>query len=120
MILICKHCEKIVSNKVDELEDRSLLNTNKDGEDYIPKGFYTIGDGKTCPERFKDWIIINHKDLLYSKYHSDRTRLNGCCGKDGLDGNNRVCLTNHEIGTEMSDCWQVHLIALDPNLVKWL
>ncbi len=36
-------------------------------------------------------------------------------GNDGLDGNNSVCINNHEIGTEMSDCWQHHLVALDPD-----
>lgn len=63
---------------------------------------------------------MNLNDLINSKYHSDSSRLNGCCGNDGLDGINRVCKNNHEIGTEKSDCWMPHFISLDPKLIEYV
>ncbi len=63
----------------------------------------------------KKRIIINPKNLIYFKYLPAKSRLNCCCGKDEYAGNNIVCQNNHEIGTEMSDCWQLRLVALDPT-----
>lgn len=117
MKLVCRQCNVELSKQVVELEDLTLLN-EKDGEDYIPQGFYIIEKGEEVDLR--DTIIINLKDLLHSKYHHDRRRLNGCCGYDGVDGINRVCKNNHEIGTEKSDCWMPHFIALRPDLVEFV
>lgn len=89
----------------------------KDGQDYVPKGFYLIQE-ETYYELIKGSIIININDLINSIHHSDRGRLNGCCGLDGCDGMNRVCLHNHEIGTEYSDCWNYHKVVLNPELVQ--
>ena len=116
MKIICQRCNVEISKQVTELNNLSLINEN-DGEAYIPEGFFIVAKGKEDIET-KDTIIINLKDLINSNYHTDKTRLNGCCGHDGLDGLNRVCVNNHEIGTENSDCWMPHFIALEPNLVK--
>jgi hypothetical protein len=116
MKIICQTCNVEISKQVTELDDVSLLNEN-DGEAYIPEGFYIIDNGKENI-RTKGSITINLKDLINSNYHPDESRLNGCCGYDGLDGINRVCVNNHEIGTENSDCWMPHFVALEPNLVK--
>lgn len=43
---------------------------------------------------------INIDNLKLSKSHADLSRLNGYCGLDGLDGLNKVCLNEHEVGTE--------------------
>ncbi|WP_121614543.1 hypothetical protein [Mesobacillus foraminis] len=117
--MFCKTCNVVISKNLDFLKDTTKLNKVVYGKDYIPEGFYILNDGEIYPDRLKGWILINVKDLINSKYHYDKHRLNGCCGKDGLDGNNKVCLSNHEIGTEMSDCWELHLVALDPNLVEY-
>ncbi len=119
MKLICKSCKLEVSKQVSELKDLNLLNTN-DGQDYIPEGFYLVGSKKTYFVAHRDSIMINIKDLINSNYHSDRKRLAGCCGYDGCDGMNRVCLCNHEIGTERSDCWMPHCIALNPKSVEFI
>jgi len=116
--LICQTCKIEISKQVTELKNLSFLNKN-DGQDYIPEGFYIIDDGTTDIE-LKGSIIINIKDLKNSNYHLDDNRLNGCCGYDGLDGMNRVCLNNHEIGTENSDCWMPHFVALNQDLVKFI
>ena len=115
MKLICRKCQLVISKEVIELHDTSLL-SHDDGQDYIPEGFYIIDDNKMHLD-LRDAIIINLKDLVNSKRHSNRSRLNGCCGMDGLDGRNRLCLRNHEIGTEKSDCWMSHFIALDSEMV---
>lgn len=116
--LICKTCNLEISEPLEELKDLNLINEN-DGQDYIPKGFYLIQE-QTAYEILKGSIIINIKDLINSKHHSDSGRLNGCCGLDGGDGMNRVCLHDHEIGTEYSDCWMFHMIVLDLEQVKFI
>ena len=118
MKLFCKTCNLELSKTINELNDLSLINEN-DREDFVPEGFYlAFHDGTTYAEQIKDSIIINIKDLINSNYHSEQSRLNGCCGQDGLDGMNRVCSNNHEIGTEHSDCWMAHFIAINPKLVR--
>lgn len=118
MKLICQNCKIEISKQVTELKDLNLLNKN-DREDYIPEGFFIVANGEAYIET-KGLIIINIKDLINSNYHPDNRRLNGCCGQDGLDGVNRVCLNNHEIGTEKSDCWMPHYITLHPDLVAFV
>lgn len=117
MKLICKSCNLEVSKQVSELLDLNLLDRNV-GHNYIPEGFYVIDDGITYPVGLKGYILINIKDLTNTNYHSDQSRLNGCCGYDGCDGLNRICLNNHEIGTEHSDCWMPHYVAFNPELVQ--
>jgi len=95
----------------------SRKRNENDGQDYIPRGFYLIQE-ETAYEIFKGSIIINSKDLINSNHHSDSSRLNGCCGLDGCVGMNRVCLQDHEIGTEYSDCWRFHKVVLNPELVQ--
>lgn len=114
--LICKACNLEVTETLSELKDLSLIN-KKDGQDYIPRGFYLI-DEEEDNGSVKRTYIINAKDLINSKRHSDSSRLNGCCGLDGCDGMNRVCLHDHEIGTEYSDCWMYHKVILDSELVQ--
>lgn len=116
MKLICKACNLEISEPLSELKDLNLINKN-DGQDYIPRGFYLIQE-ETAYEIIKGSIIINIKDIINSNHHSDRSRLNGCCGLDGLDGMNGVCLNNHEIGTEFSDCWTFHYVILNPYFVR--
>ena len=120
MKLICKTCNLEISKPISELNDLSLINEN-DRQDFVPEGFYlAFHDGTAYAKLIKDSIIINKKDLVNSIYHSEQSRLNGCCGQDGLDGINRVCINNHEIGTEKSDCWMPHYVALNPGLVKFI
>lgn len=107
-----------ISKEVSELEDIGLLNQN-DRQDYIPEGFLMIGDGEytIIP---KDFIILNLKDIINSGYHPDIKRQQGCCGSDGSNGMNRICLNNHEFGIEISDCWLPHLVALNPEKVQFV
>jgi hypothetical protein len=115
--LVCKSCEIEISNVLTELNDISLIKEEME-EDYIPQGYFLIVNEEDKVDE-KGTIIINMKDLINSKHHPDGDRLNGCCGLDGLDGMNRVCLNDHEIGTENSDCWMPHYIAINPNMVNF-
>ncbi|WP_286228489.1 hypothetical protein [Neobacillus mesonae] len=90
MKLICQTCKLDISKQVTELKNLNFLNENE-GLDYIPEGFFIVDDGK-ADIKLKGSIIINIKDLTNSNYHPDDSRLNGCCGYDGLDGMNRVWL----------------------------
>lgn len=116
MKFVCKQCGVAISQSLIELKDLSRL-VKVEGEDYVPKGYFHIESqmhlGKT-----KDYFMINIKDLTNSKNHSNYGRLNGCCGLDGHDGMNKTCINDHEIGTECSDCWTLHYIELDPDLVE--
>lgn len=116
--LICQTCKLEITKEVKELEDIGLLNEN-DRQDYIPEGFFMIGDGEYTIKP-KDFIIINLKDIKNSGYHPDLRRQQGCCGSDGSNGMNRICSNNHEIGIEISDCWLPHLVALNPETVKFI
>lgn len=42
----------------------------------------------------------------------------GCCGPDGLDGPNLECPCGVAFATEMGDCWQPHVVAVDPDRVE--
>lgn len=122
MKLKCRTCGVEITSDLIELKDKSLINI-EDGQDYIPKGFYLIEDqvsSITTVHEEKGTIVINIQDLINSEYHTNPSRLNGCCGYDGLDGFNRVCINHHEIGTEKSDCWMPHSIILQPNLVEFV
>lgn len=97
------------------LEDVSSL-SKEDGTDHVPQGFYKVDDGDSYTQ-FAGQILVNLKDLLNTKYHPDPRRLNGCCGLDGTDGRNLMCLNGHEISPEMSDCWLAHVAALAPAMI---
>jgi hypothetical protein len=114
----CALCNTIITRQLNELLDSNLLDEN-DGKSYIPVGSYLLGKGilSNIPD---EKIIINIDDMVNTKNHSNASRLNGCCGLDGLDGINTVCINDHEIGTKHSDCWMPHYVALEPTSVKWI
>ncbi|WPC43827.1 hypothetical protein [Clostridium sp. JS66] len=72
MKLVCKQCNIELTKHLIKLQNLNLLNEN-DGEDYIPSGFYIIGDG-SYDSNSKGKIIINLNDLINSKHHSDASR----------------------------------------------
>lgn len=118
MQLQCKLCQLLVSNPIQELPDKGLL-LEVDGADFIPKGYYTLDD-KNYFTDFDAALLINEADLINCKDYPDASRLNGCCGLDGCDGPNKVCLNGHEIGTEKSDCWVPHLFIFGKDKVEIL
>jgi len=116
MIIKCLICNTALTNELIELSDLNDLN-DVDGEDFIPKGKFFISNG----EHYLDSngkIIINKKDLNNSINHTNLSRLNGCCGLDGMDGINKICVNGHEIGIEHSDCWLSHCVIFENELIK--
>jgi len=115
MRIFCRECGVELTKELIELTDTSLLCID-DKKDYIPEGFYF----KNTEDNFlglKGMIIINIHDVVNVKNHSDPDRLNGCCGLDGCDGINKVCINDHEVATEKSDCWMPHCIIFDKERV---
>ena len=112
----CKYCDVELTDDLKELQSSGQLK-DVDGEDFINRGQFFISDGDYYTGT-ETQIIINMADLKNSKNHSDPSRLNGCCGLDGLHGLNKVCINGHEIGTEMSDCWMAHSVIFDKERIK--
>lgn len=115
MIVVCKECGIELSKEIKLLKDIKLLK-EIDGDDYVPQGFYIIAAAGFC-NTTKQKISVNTNDLINSKDHPDYKRLFGCCGLAGLDGFNKTCINGHEIGTMESDCWEVHSMIFEPDLV---
>lgn len=116
MVIKCLVCNTVLTNELIELTDLNELN-DEDGEDFIPEGRFFISNGEHYLNS-KGQIIINKKDLINSKNHTDFSRLNGCCGLDGMDGINKTCINGHEIGTEHSDCWLSHCVIFENEFIK--
>lgn len=86
-----------------------------DGAPHVPVGRFAVSDGAYFPEGA---VIVNLSDAVGTRHHTNASRLNGCCGLDGLDGLNTLCANGHEIGTEKSDCWMPHALLLAPDAVE--
>lgn len=111
----CASCGVLLTPPLQPLDDAARL-VEEDGEDHVPDGFFTIADGHYYTDGVGDYLI-NLRDVVNTAQHPNPSRLNGCCGLDGLSGRNTICLHGHEIGTERSDCWLAHSLALDPAAV---
>jgi len=114
--IYCAECGAVLAHGLEPLGSRADLNEN-DGEDRLPLGTFWVSDGRYESERPGD-IVVNLKDLRDIEPHTDPTRLNGCCGLDGLDGLNLLCANGHEVGTERSDCWMAHHAVLSSAKVR--
>ena len=112
----CVICGTPVSAPIAKLEDLRLLNEEY-GSPYVPRGYFVTSNGNYSPGT-EGCLIVNLEVLCSSKLHNDQGRLNGCCGLDGCDGINTMCINGHEIGTECSDCWMPHRFDFDPKLVE--
>lgn len=113
---LCKACGNEITNNLFELIDLSLLNS-EDRQDYLPQGSFMINQGDYATQN-KGWILINKNDLIHCKNHPDSYRTVGCCGMDGMQGMNKICMCSNEVATERSDCWMAHYTSLNPERVK--
>jgi hypothetical protein len=95
MMLRCAACHIAISGEVQSLPDRSRVSAEANS-DFVPQGYYLIAstadqtDSHTPGE-----FILNLKDTMNIKRHSDPTRLSGCCALDGLNGINTICVNGH-------------------------
>ena len=106
-----------MSNELVKLTDLDQI-TEDDGKDFLPEGYYFVSDGEYFTDS-DDKIIINLKNLINTKNHSDLRRLNGCCDLDGVDGINTFCKNGHEIATVNKDCWMPHCVIFETELIKF-
>ncbi len=88
-----------------------------DVDDTVPVYF---GDGR--PEGQKVYsrcgaISIHPDDVMRDQIQSCGVD-NGCCGSDGMDGENRACNCGAVLGTEWSDCWTQAEVRLCGDAVK--
>ena len=111
--IICKFCHKTLTSELEELGD-DFKQEYEDAQDVVPKGYFTIGDD--CYSRnTESTFIVNIADLIGTKYHPDKKRLNGCCGYSDSEGPNLICQCGIELGSEMSDCWVPRMAYLSPK-----
>ncbi len=115
IIFKCKKCEVKISNPLVGPIGPSKMNY-EDEKPHVEIGYYGIVDENFRIE-FKNEFIINLEDKINVKYTNDPKKTNGCCGYDGTDGMNTLCINGHEIGTECSDCWMPHGLVLNRERV---
>lgn len=116
MKLYCKYCGLQLTEDLILLSDETLLN-DKDNEALIPVGYYIQSGGEYLPA-YTNNIIVNSINLLNTIDHYEIGRLNGCCGLDGQDGPNKICLNEHEVAIEYSDCWMCHAVVFIPEAIE--
>lgn len=115
MIIKCKQCGVELTEELNLLEDESLIN-GTEGVALIPPGFYILSEG-TYYTGSEGQIIINRENLLNAVPHFDNSRTNGCCGMDGMDGLNTICINLHEVATDYSDCWIAHAVVFESSAI---
>lgn len=130
--LFCKSCGFRLSRPLRPIttladRDRICLFDSEGAMTPVPTGYALIIDGDILHEMQSQldgpgqaatsWL--NLADLMPGVgYTTDRRRLSGCCGPSGIDGPNRICVCDAEIGTEQSDCWTWHIfIPLAENTI---
>jgi hypothetical protein len=106
----------MVTAQLKELTNTLLLQ-EIDDEPFIQQGYYFISDGEYFTGT-EGLVIINISDLMNCRDLPDRGRLSGCCGMDGTNGPNKVCINGHEIGTEKSDCWMANAFIFKKDAVN--
>jgi hypothetical protein len=114
MIVYCKKCGLPLTKQITEYTGVSF--GEADEQPYIQPGYYTVSDGSFFADT-NGKLIINIEDLINTTNHTNSSRLNGCCGLDGCDGLNKICLNGHEVATEKSDCWMSHAIILENDKI---
>ena len=125
MVFACRRCRQQLTTDVKLIEpppdDRS-----PEAEPWFEPGVYFIDRERARLARTdhvqpwppKDRPVLNPIDVTGVREHSEPARLNGCCGLDGMDGPNIVCIAcGAEVGTKMNDCWTPHEVRLDPDAV---
>ena len=115
MKLHCKKCGVQLTGELVRLTDKSKL-SQEDKSALVPKGKFFVSYGEYEPEHQGDFLV-NLADLKDTRLTKDPSKLNGCCGLDGLDGFNILCPNGHEVGTERSDCWLPHYAILSVEKV---
>jgi len=131
-VLMCRSCGRQLSRLVNLLEESDPLAPTPTIEDQTPpfaEGIALIvsdepirtaiaGDPRPLSVTPQAWM--NPNDLLATVRNSkQRSRLNGCCGLDGCDGPNQICVCGAEVGIRLSDCWTMNVFVPLPEATAW-
>ncbi len=113
MVFHCPRCKAPITKPLSPLRSDQPL-CFEERKAAVPEGFFGVN---TCDLWSAEGsILVNLADLVGTHHHPHR--LAGCCGLDGLDGPNLLCVNGHEIGTEKSDCWMPHAAVLLDSVVQ--
>ena len=113
----CKVCGTSLTGDLVQLSDESLLH-EKDGEPLLQPGTYFIETTGHPPAEAGDYLVSVEALINTKQYLEAGGRLNGCCGLDGLDGINELCINGHEVATVRTDCWLPSHAILSPSVVS--
>lgn len=122
MFFMCAECKTPITKSVAFTSDEPPKVEEEDGwVDYPPRGLFAVGDPLGWrPELYPGmpgYYVFNISDVINTTREGGRTI--GCCGSDGMNGLNILCVNGHELGVEFSDCWQVyHYIHVPPEKVE--
>ena len=110
--IYCRKCKIRLTEELLEMEEEKI--TFPDCEEAIPEGRFVFQTDSQVLS-----ILINRNQELL-KNHLNPYRVHGCCGSDGTNGYNKLCLNNHEVATEFSDCYTSYYIeiSLKNTIVK--
>ncbi|MFB7878548.1 hypothetical protein ACFC06_25155 [Nocardia sp. NPDC056064] len=105
----CAACEQPLTGDLRESQmfpASDNLSDHRIAAPRVARGTYAINYDAT---RF----ILHPDDVPGTTRHADSKRCNGCCGLDGQDGPNLVCLgCGVDVATKESDCWTDNLVAV--------
>jgi hypothetical protein len=112
IFLVCKQCKTKLTAILEPCGNEKSWDDYSDycDKDFIDAGFY-IND-------LEGNYILNMIDKRNLNYHSDKSRLNGCCGPSEGELSNLVCRCNTEIGREISDCITPHYTRINREQVN--
>lgn len=105
----CAECNIVLTKELEPIKYLVMLKHEQE-EDQVPVGYFGKEQGN---------YIVNLKDVVNAKHHHDAGHSYGCCGYTDLNGLNTICINEHEVGTERSDCWTPHSMTFDKDAV-WL
>jgi len=114
-VVRCRECRLPLSASLDTVVDGNNTN-DSDGAPFVHPGQYHVSDGGYFTGT-EGRYIINLMDRRNVTDHSDPKRLAGCCGRDGCDGPNQICVCGAEVATEKSDCWMPHALIFERDAV---
>lgn len=128
IILTCSRCHAPLSNalhvergddpRTAAIQWQDDVVTIRKGVAHLSSTAIQLGNPRL---EFVSQVWLNPEDLTGRVRNSDDySRLNGCCGLDGCDGPNQVCVgCANEVGTLQSDCWTSIQLIVEPSGVNW-
>jgi hypothetical protein len=109
--IYCKECEVELTSELAEIPETDLC--WEEGMDIMLENNFSIFMNTHTNKKS---LVVALADYNLKK-HPDLNRFSGCCGSDGSNGLNILCVNNHEVATEVSDCWTGHYIEFDKDKI---